>query len=135
MQNKKWVFQVWVPIGMLRIFIQKKIGVIEYPVMAMGSKVGIWGKVPYPRGYQIRQLPVYSTIVQYHGTLLHTTTIRAKTVSGFPSIGFQNGLEPVRGEIDDTPLRRQKQNTNEIWVDEPKLWFPDSSTVSLYFRP
>ena len=61
-------------------------GVVEDPAKAMGSKVGIWGKVPYPRGYQIRQLPVYSTIVQYHGKILHTTKIRAKTVSGVPSI-------------------------------------------------
>ena len=76
--------------------IQKKMGVIEHPAKAMGSKVGNLGKVPYPGGYQIRQLPVYSTIVQYHGTILHTTTIRAKMVSGVPSIGFQNGLEPVR---------------------------------------
>ena len=42
--------------------IQKKIGVVKDPVMAMGSEIGNWEKVPYPGGYQIRQLPVYSTI-------------------------------------------------------------------------
>ena len=94
---------------MFSMLIQKKIGVLQNPTEAMGSKVGIWGKVPYPRGYQIRQLPGYSTIVQYHGIIFHTTTIRPKSVSGVLSIGFKNGLEPVRGEIDDSYLRRQKQ--------------------------
>ena len=72
----------------------------------MGSKVGILENVPYPGGYQIRQIPGYSTIVQYHGIILYTTTIRAKTVSGVPSIGFQNGLGPFQREIDYPYLMR-----------------------------
>ncbi len=55
---------------------------------------------------------LYSTMVQYC-TIFHTTTNtgRAKTVFGFPSIGFQNGLEPVTREEDGIILGdRNKKN-------------------------
>ena len=72
---------MWVPIGVLSMIILKKFDVIEHPAKAMGSKVGIWGKVPYPGGYQIRQLPVYSTICT--ANIVNSTHYLNKAKNGF----------------------------------------------------
>ena len=73
-------------------------GVVRDSVMAMGTEIGILGKVPYPGGYQIRQLHGTVQFVQLTLSIVHTTTIRPKSVSGFPSIGFKTDWGQFEGK-------------------------------------
>ena len=67
------------------------------------------GKSALPRGVSNPAGTRCTVVVLLTLSIARTTTIRPKMIFRFPSIGFQNGLKPVRGEIDDIYFSRQKQ--------------------------
>ena len=58
-----------VHIDVLKMVTTTKNGAIEDPAKAMGSKVGYWGKMPYPGGIKSGSyqgtVQLYSTMIQH----------------------------------------------------------------------